>query len=133
MTIEEFDKIQKEYRQYYDIMLDLNKSITDIIDDLIGHYKKFLEIIKIDPTVTADGPTLAVEFTVNKNDYMVFQMYKKGTQNIYNVLGFDNPPQDCYPEYTIYNGFLTEDMFNAFNDYMCRITGKKLKPIEFIK
>ena len=65
-----------------------------------------------------------------KDEELVLRLYaktQKGSSfrlNTWLLMGYDNPPVDSYPEFTIYEGMLTNDLVTAFEEYAKEVLKK---------
>ena len=70
---------------------------------------------------TISGYYAEADIFVDNDDYTV-RVYSefdssKLFHNVYEIIGYENDPKDCYPEYEIFRGTSSGDLIKAFVEY----------------
>ena len=121
MNKEEIKAWGKDNSEYHSRFLDLDRQLVDIVDSLTTEVKKAEVIIMSERKSTISGYYAEADIFVDNDDYTV-RVYSefdssKLFHNVYEIIGYENDPKDCYPEYEIFRGTSSGDLIKAFVEY----------------
>lgn len=121
MNKKEIEVWLKDRTDYHSNFLYLNQQLANVALVLTNKVKK-AKIHKISEEMCGDGYYSEAIMSI-KDECLTLRLYAK-TQNSSSfkvnswlLMGYDNPPVDSYPEFTIYEGKLTNDLIIAFENY----------------
>ena len=121
MNKEEIKAWLKDNSEYHSRFLDLDRQLVDIVDSLTAEVKK-AKVIKIsERKSTINGYYAEADIIVDNDNYTVRVYSEFGSSelfhNVYEIIGYENDPKDCYPEYEIFRGNSSGDLIKAFVEY----------------
>ena len=114
----------KNRTDYHSTFVYLNQQLANVALVLTSKVKK-TKIHKIYEERRGDDYySEAIMFIEDKE--LVLRLYAKSNGsflrfNSWLLMGYDNPPVDSYPEFTIYEGTVTNDLITAFEDYAKKV------------
>lgn len=115
----------KDRTDYHSTFVYLNQQLTNVALVLTDKVKK-AKIHKISEERSGDDYYSEAIISI-KDECFTLRRYakvKKGSSfkvNSWLLMGYDNPPVDCYPEFTIYEGTVTNDLITAFEEYAKKV------------
>lgn len=127
MDKKEIEVWLKDRTDYHSTFLYLNQQLANIACVLVGKAKE-TKIHKIFEERRGDNYYSEVIMSI-KDEELVLRLYAKSNSsslktNSWLLMGFDNPPVDSYPEFTIYEGTSTNDLITAFENYAKKVLEK---------
>ena len=115
----------KDRTDYHSTFVYLNQQLANVALVLTNKVKK-AKIHKISEERSGDDYYSEAIMSI-KDESLTLRRYakvKKGSSfkvNSWLLMGYDNPPVDSYPEFTIYEGTVTNDLITAFEDYAKKV------------
>lgn len=115
----------KDRTNYHSTFVYLNQQLANVALVLTDKVKK-AKIHKMSEERSGDD-YYSEAIILIKDECLTLRRYaktKKGSSfkaNSWLLMGYDNPPVDCYPEFTIYEGTVTNDLITAFEDYAKKV------------
>ena len=115
----------KNRTDYHSTFVYLNQQLANVALVLTDKVKK-AKIHKISEERSGDDYYSEAIMSI-KDESLTLRRYakvKKGSSfkvNSWLLMGYDNPPVDSYPEFTIYEGTVTNDLITAFEDYAKKV------------
>lgn len=121
MNKEEIKTWLKDNSDYHSRFLDLDRQLVDIVDSLTAEVKKAKVIKMSERKSTISGYYAEADIIVDNDDYTVRVCSELGSpelfHNVYEIIGYENDPKDCYPEYEIFRGTSSGGLIKAFVEY----------------
>lgn len=115
----------KDRTDYHSTFVHLNQQLANVVFELTDKVKE-TKVHKIFEERRGDDYYSEAIMSI-KDGELVLRLYAK-TQNgssfrinSWLLMGYDNPPVDSYPEFTIYEGTVTNDLITAFEDYAKKV------------
>lgn len=110
----------KDRTDYHSTFIYLNQQLANVALVLTSKVKK-AKILKMFEERRGDNYYSEAIMSI-KDEELVLRRYAKlngssSKTNSWLLMGFDNPPIDSYPEFTIYEGTSTNDLIMVFEDY----------------
>lgn len=127
MNKKEIEVWLKDRIDYHSTFLYINQQLANVALVLTNKVKKS-KIHKISEEMCGDGYYSEAIMSI-KDECLTLRLYAKSNgsslkTNSWLLMGYDNPPVDSYPEFTIYEGTLTNDLIIAFENYAKKVLKK---------
>ena len=127
MNKKEIEVWMKDRTDYHSTFIYLNQQLANVVLVLTDKVKK-VKVHKISEERRGDDYYSEATMSI-KDECLTLRLYAKSNSlsfkvNSWLLMGYDNPPVDCYPEFTIYEGTLTNDLINAFEEYAKEVLKK---------
>lgn len=125
MDEKEIEAWLKDRTDYHSTFVYLNQQLANVVLVLTDKVKK-VKVHKMSEERCCDGYYSEAIMSI-KDEELVLRLYAKAQNgsflrfNSWLLMGYDNPPVDSYPEFTIYEGILTNDLITAFEDYAKKV------------
>lgn len=124
MNKKEIEVWLKDRTNYHSNFLYLNQQLANVACVLVGKVKE-TKIHKISEERCGDGYYSEAIMSI-KDECLTLRLYAKSNDsslktNSWLLMGYDNPPVDSYPEFTIYEGTSTNDLITAFEEYAKKV------------
>ena len=118
MNEEEIKAWLKDNSEYHSRFLDLDSQIVDIVNSLTAEVKKAKVTKLSERKSTINRHYTEADILVDNDAYTVRVYSEPGLfHNVYEIIGYENDPKDCYPEYEIFSGTSSGDLIKAFVEY----------------
>lgn len=124
MNKKEIETWLKDRTDYHSTFVYLNQQLANAALVLTSKVKK-TKIHKIYEERRGDDYySEAIMFI--EDEELVLRLYAKSNGsflrfNSWLLMGYDNPPVDSYPEFTIYEGTSTNNLITAFEEYAKKV------------
>lgn len=122
MNKEEIKAWLKDNSEYHSRFLDLDRQLVDIVDSLTAEVKKAKVTKLSERKSTINGYYAEADIIVDNDNYTVRVYSEFGSSelfhNVYEIIGYENDPKDCYPEYEIFSGTSSGDLIKAFVEHI---------------
>ena len=128
MDEKEIETWLKDRTDYHSTFFYLNRQLAIVVLELTDKVKE-TKVHKIFEEKRGDDYYSEAILSI-KDEELVLRLYaktQKGSSfrlNTWLLMGYDNPPVDSYPEFTIYEGMLTNDLVTAFDKYAKEVLKK---------
>lgn len=124
MNKKEIEVWLKDRTDYHSTFLYLNQQLANVSCVLVGKVKE-TKIHKIFEE-RRGGNYYSEAIMFIKDEELLLRLYAKSNgsslkTNSWLLMGYDNPPVDSYPEFTIYEGTSTNDLITAFENYAKKV------------
>ena len=124
MNKKEIETWLKDRTDYHSTFIYLNQQLVNAALVLTSKFKE-AKIHKIFEERRGDDYCSEVIMFI-KDEELVLRLYAKSNGsllrfNSWLLMGYDNPPVDCYPEFTIYEGTSTNNLITAFEEYAKKV------------
>lgn len=124
MNKKEIEVWLKDRTDYHSTFLYLNQQLANVACVLVGKVKE-TKIHKIFEE-RCGGNYYSEAIIFIKDEELLLRLYAKSNgsslkTNSWLLMGYDNPPVDSYPEFTIYEGISTNDLIIAFENYAKKV------------
>ena len=127
MNKKEIETWLKDRTDYHSTFLYLNQQLANVALELTEKVKK-AKVHKIFEERRGDECFSEAIMSI-KDECLTLRLYAKAQNgsslkvNSWLLMGYDNPPVDSYPEFTIYEGNSTNDLITAFEKYAKEVLG----------
>lgn len=124
MDEKEIEVWLKDRTDYHSTFIYLNRQLANVVIVLTNKIKE-AKVHKISEERRGND-YYSEAFISIKDECLTLRLYAKSDGspfklNSWLLMGYDNPPVDCYPEFTIYEGTLTNDLITAFEGYAKKV------------
>lgn len=110
---------RKNRHIHYTTIIELNALMINTLECIISDFPQTnLLVIKDGLENVSQGSFTEADLLIGDDTFTIRVSRKKDEQQaVYQVIGYDNPPIDSYPEFTVYEGTSCQQLIDSLKSF----------------